>query len=284
MKITIFNVEHGACALISSDTGLHALVDCGHNSTTGWRPSVALPAMGINSLAGMFITNYDEDHVSDLPYLRERVGIQILYRNPTVSGPQLLALKNADRPPGRGIDSLITMTGIFTAPVISQPNWGNITFSLYWNNFPGDFVDENNLSVALFVHHPNLTVLFPGDLEKAGWRRLLQNTQFVQELQRVHVLVASHHGRENGCCEELFEYSRWNPQITIVSDDFKQFETQETTSWYRARSRGIPFDGGIRKVFTTRSDGNIFLEASGFGASIDTESRQLNALLRGIAE
>jgi len=43
MRAQIFDVEHGACNLITADTGARVLIDCGHNSTTGWRPSVYLP-------------------------------------------------------------------------------------------------------------------------------------------------------------------------------------------------------------------------------------------------
>src|SRR5262245_8426010 len=114
MKITIFNVEHGACALVCSDTGAHALIDCGHNTGNGWRPSVALPRMGVHFIEGLFITNYDEDHVSDLHNLRRNVGIRILYRNPTVSGPQLLRLKAENCLPGNGIRELVNMTGAYT--------------------------------------------------------------------------------------------------------------------------------------------------------------------------
>jgi beta-lactamase superfamily II metal-dependent hydrolase len=85
MKVQIFDVEHGACALVTADTGAHMLIDCGHNSTTGWRPSTYLPSIGVTHLDELVITNYDEDHVSDLPYLVRSVGIGILTRNPTAA-------------------------------------------------------------------------------------------------------------------------------------------------------------------------------------------------------
>jgi beta-lactamase superfamily II metal-dependent hydrolase len=122
------------------------------------------------------------------------------------------------------------MVGNYQAPVaiLSQPNWGDVLFAAYYNRYPNDFTDENNLSLALFVHYPRLSVLFPGDMEKTGWKKLLENPYFTADLRRVHILVASHHGRENGCCEELFSVTGWRPQIVIISDDYKQYETQET--------------------------------------------------------
>jgi beta-lactamase superfamily II metal-dependent hydrolase len=283
MKLQIFDVEHGACALLSTVNGCHALIDCGHNAKSGWHPSSALPAMGVTRIDELFITNYDEDHVNDLPNLRKTTIIGILIRNPTVSSSQLLQLKSEDCMPGKGMQELIAMTSAYNFPVSAQPNWAEVTFERYWNNYPIDFTDENNLSMALFVHHPQISILFPGDLEKAGWRKLLQNPSFVASLKRVHVLVASHHGRENGCCEELFSMTSWSPQVVVISDDYQQYDTQETTNWYRARSFGIPFFGEKRHVFTTRRDGTIYIEANSLGATVDTSRRQTNFLVQAIS-
>lgn len=56
--LEIFDVEHGQCSLLSSDSGAHMLVDCGHNGGTGWRPSRMLSARSIRHLDELVITNY----------------------------------------------------------------------------------------------------------------------------------------------------------------------------------------------------------------------------------
>jgi beta-lactamase superfamily II metal-dependent hydrolase len=279
MNITIFDVEHGSCALIEADTGARMLVDCGYNAITGWRPSYHLLRRGISYLDELSITNYDEDHVDDLPNLQRLIRIGILTRNPTVSGDQLRYLKR-EGGIGEGISCLARMTASYNQPVslLGQPNWGSLSFSRYWNSYPYDFVDENNLSIALFVHHPLLSVLFPGDMEKGGWKRLLLRPGFITDLQRVHVLIASHHGRENGCCGELFSLTGWRPQIVIISDDYKQYDTQETVDWYRQRVAGINFYGSTRHVFTTRRDGAIYLSANNLSCSINASCRLISPL------
>lgn len=281
MIITIFDVEHGGCALVEANTGARVLIDCGYNPTTNWRPSTYLKARGISYLEELCVTNYDEDHVDDLPNLLNTVQIGTLRRNQTVSEPQLRHLKKVDGI-GRGIDCLAEMTSRYQSPVslLSQPNWGDVSFSAYCNHYPSDFIDENNLSVAFFVHHAQVSILFPGDLEKVGWKKLLQSSSFVAALRRVHVLVASHHGRVNGRCDELFSMTGWRPQVVIISDDYKQYDTQETVNWYRQRASGINFYGSSRHVFTTRRDGTIHINASGLSCSIDTNSR-LTAVRRG---
>lgn len=37
---------------------------------------------------------------------------------------------------------------------------------------------------------------------------MLKNADFRQRLAEVNVFVASHHGRENGYCEEVFQYCK----------------------------------------------------------------------------
>lgn len=234
-----------------------------------FRPSTYLPNIGVTYLDELVITNYDEDHVSDLPNLVQRVGIGILHRNPTVSGPQLLDLKS-EMGAGPGIMSLIRMTGSYTGSVTARPNYGAMTYSAFWNRYPTDFDDENNLSLVLFLHCYGLHMVFPGDLEAAGWRALLRNPDFVRELQRVNVFVASHHGRESGCCEEVFGAVGCSPEIVVFSDAGIQYNTQTTAGWYGARCRGMVYNGSNRYVFSTRQDGRILFEATLTGTTVHT--------------
>lgn len=267
MRIQVFDVEHGGCALVTADTGARVLVDCGHNSSTNWRPSTYLANLGVRHLERLIVTNYDEDHVSDLPNLVRTVGIGSLFRNPTVSGAQLRSLKNIGGI-GQGIEMLVGMTSRYVHPVNGQAtDFGALSFQYFWNAYPSDFEDENNLSLVAILRCHGITIAFPGDMEVAGWRALLRYPTFVTAMQAVNVLVASHHGRENGCCDELFS-SGWRPQITIISDSGVEYATQETVAWYRARTTGITYNSEPRHVFTTRRDGRILLEATPQGATI----------------
>lgn len=81
MELKIFDVEHGACALLTCDNGARVMIDCGHNATTGWRPGSYLRQQGVQHLDMLVVTNYDEDHVSGLPDLRAKVAINRLWRN-----------------------------------------------------------------------------------------------------------------------------------------------------------------------------------------------------------
>lgn len=259
MEIEIFDVEHGACALVTADTGARMLIDCGHNTTANWRPSSHLYNSGFTSIDRLFITNYDEDHVSDLPNLRDSVHIRILRRNKSLTSGDISLLKR-DTGIGPGMISLIEMIDTYTYDVTNPPDLGALSFTCYHNRYPEDFDDENNLSLVVFLHCYGLHIVFPGDLEQSGWRRLLENASFCRELDEVNIFVASHHGRESGCCEEVF--SNLCPEIVIISDTSQRYDTQETVPWYRSRVSGIDFDGTKRKVLTTRRDGRITVTAT----------------------
>jgi beta-lactamase superfamily II metal-dependent hydrolase len=255
MDLRIFDVEHGACALLTCDNGTMLMIDCGHNSATGWRPGNHLRQQGINLVEMLFITNYDEDHVSGIANLRDSVDVRWLVRNTSVSSALIRNLKSQDGM-GQGIERLVyeienvfTVDGGGNMPIFSGLEW-----RVFWNT-PDIFDDENNLSMVLYLKCHGAGVMFPGDLEREGWLELLKNPQFREALRDTQVLVAPHHGRESGCCTEVFQYC--NPIYVVISDKGYMYDTQKTIPFYRSVARGGPFRNETRRVLTTRKDGSI---------------------------
>jgi beta-lactamase superfamily II metal-dependent hydrolase len=269
LVLRVFDVEHGACAILMAPNGKLAMIDCGHNSSTGWRPSAYIrQTLAADTLDYFMVTNADRDHLSDVAGLSQQgVHVKALGRNGSPSAPTLRLLKLVEGPLAPGVEKFIEMHGSYkgyAAPF--NDAMAGVTCATFCNTI-ADFTDTNNLSMATFIKFANVKFLFPGDLEKAGWRALLKNPAFVAELQYTDVLVASHHGRENGFCEDIFRYFR--PQVVVISDDKKQFETQETVPDYRnvlLNPKGIPVDcnGQLRQrhVLTTRSDGDIIFSVT----------------------
>ncbi|HTD89543.1 MAG TPA: hypothetical protein VK663_02690, partial [Burkholderiales bacterium] len=87
---------------------------------------------------------------------------------------------------------------------------GGISSRSFFNSYPY-FTETNDLSLVTFINYAGFQILFPGDLEKAGWQALLLRPEFCSELMRTSILVASHHGRENGFCEDVFNYLKPQP-------------------------------------------------------------------------
>lgn len=252
MEIRIFDVEHGFCAYIIADNHNVMLIDCGHNQSTGFRPSDYLPSHGCSGIERLIISNYDEDHLSDLPRLRECVPIQILRHNKSITADELRNLKLRAGPLRPGITALLEMIATYTDDVANPPDFSGIELSTFYNNYP-NFQDTNNLSLVTFLDYCDIHLVYPGDLEKPGWQALLRRQSFREYLSRVNLFIASHHGRESGYCAEVFDIC--HPELIIISDESMQYDTQETK--YARHAVGIRWGNNRRYVMTTRADGMI---------------------------
>jgi len=251
----ILNVGHGFCAYVVADNGNLLLVDCGHRNAPEFRPSLYLHGLGQRSTERLFITNYDQDHISDLPNVGRLLPVRLLHRNKTITAEVLRTLKLEAGPLTDAMQELIDMMSTYTAAESNPPDLPRVSWETFAATYGRDFEDTNNLSMVVFLQCGELGVLIPGDLEEAGWQHHLRNPQFRGMLSRVHVLVASHHGRESGYCAEVFECC--TPNVVVFSDSEIVHGTQEMASAYAAHATGITFNGQTRHVLSTRSDGAI---------------------------
>jgi len=268
VDLRIFNVEHGACALLTSDVGTRLMIDCGHNASTDWTPGKHLRAMGASTLDMLCITNYDEDHVSGFRDLDAQVFVAWLVRNVSVTAADLYRLKS-ESGLGANIKHLANRFAEFLPTQNPEPSFPGVTRELYYNRYP-DFDDENNLSLVLCLTVNGVRFIFPGDLERAGWLALLRQQPGLRAaVSAADVLVAAHHGRDSGICTEMFDELKCNPSVVVISDDRHQYDTQATTTYYASKCKGITFRGAPRKVLTTRNDGAIAFRFTGLQCWVD---------------
>ncbi len=259
MRFEILNVEHGFAAYAVASDGSVLLFDCGHSPTC--RPSEYLSARGIQTIRCLFITNYDEDHIADLPSVRQCLPIETLTRNPGLTPTQLRSLKPP--PISAAMKVLLEMIDNYTREVSNeQLEPPGVQVWTFWNSYP-TFTDTNNLSLLTFLEVGSVFFVLPGDLERAGWLALLTNSEVCQLLARVNVFVASHHGRESGYCQDVFDYC--SPSLIVMSDGPVKYDTQKMASTYAQHATGgWWFNEGrgtkLRKVVTTRNDGPILWE------------------------
>jgi beta-lactamase superfamily II metal-dependent hydrolase len=271
--LQIFDVEHGGCALLTAPLvggGVGRLmIDCGQHAQNGWTPGQHLAGLGVTTLDLLAVTNYDEDHVSGFPsFAKHGVDIAWMLRNMSVSPWTITQLKSEDGM-GPAIAAYVSSLSGFGDPIpgaSSSPQFANITRRAYWNNYPS-FDDENNLSMVVVLDIFGFRFLFPGDLECAGWQHLLAtNASFREIVGSVNVLIAAHHGRESGICPDIFDTWKCKPRLVVISDDYKQYETQDTSSYYASKCTGITgFRNAFseRKVLSTRKDGEIRFSFAG---------------------
>jgi beta-lactamase superfamily II metal-dependent hydrolase len=253
MRIEIFDVGHGSAALVIADNSNIVLFDCGHDNE-GFRPSAYLPQRW-RAVQQFVVSHYDNDHVSDLAELRSKMPIERLLSNPTITVDEIRRLKLMEGPLRPGMAALLEMKSGFGA-VVNEADLAGITIPFFYNSY-AQFKDMNNLSIVAFIKYEDFCIIFPGDIERDGWLEMLKRPDFRGYLGQVNVFVASHHGRENGYCEEVFQYCK--PDIVVISDKNLQHDTQEHC--YDSHAKGMDFSrSGRRFVLTTRSDGHITIE------------------------
>jgi hypothetical protein len=257
--------------LFAPDGGKIAMVDCGHNSTTDWRPSEYIKDdLNRDTLDYLFLTNADQDHLSDLDGLWEAgIHVRTLWRNRSIDNAYLRGLKQQSGNLTNDMERYLQIDASYTHPVTEpfNDNMGGVTCTTYYNKYP-EFKDTNDLSVAAFFNYGTFKILFPGDLEKASWKKLLERDDFCEDLADTTIFVASHHGRENGFCEDVFEFC--SPRAVVISDRPIMYQTQETVPDYRnvIAGDGINVEGEDRRrhVLTTRRDGNIVFKVAEDGS------------------
>lgn len=263
--LRIFDVEHGACAMLMPPVSSRlAMIDCGHNVSTNWRPSRYIRNELDRTIVNyLFLTNADQDHISDLNGLWEnQINVETVYRNRTIDATYLRDLKQQNGSLTDDLERYLAIDAYYNGP-ISEPFdqfMDGVTCSIFKNAYP-DFLNTNDLSLAVFFKFSNFKILFPGDLEDASWRALLADPTFREELAGTTIFVASHHGRWNGYCAEIFEH--FTPQAIVISDKPIVHDTQDFPDYrYVVDLEGVVVHGQRRRrhVLTTRRDGDIIFK------------------------
>lgn len=282
--LQIFDVDHGQCALLTMPNGLggarRLLIDCGHGVNfrgRSWYPGQHLQSLGVTHIDMLVCTNFDEDHMSGFPDLDSRgITIGCILGNPTVQGETIVHLKTEDGTEnlGKGIEAIAQ-----TLWARRQIGWQQMPpqipgANIIWtcNPYPS-FDDENNLSLVFTLDVYGHRFMFPGDMEHRGWDHMLGTCpEFRPIVRGVHVLLASHHGRRSGIYPEMFTVYGCTPKLVVISDDYKQYDTQETTNFYGSKTSGIygfRTEVGVRKVLTTRCDGPLTFSFQGHNCFVD---------------
>ena len=270
--LQFFNVDHGACSLLTLPTpqgNKHVLIDCGHSADykgAPWYPGDHLIGTGVKHIDLLIVTNYDEDHVSGAPNMVERgITVGCVLGNPSVPPGVIEHLKTEDGM-GDGIRVIVNTLADRQAKGEAQmpPRIPGLVMSWYWNVWPHQDT-ENNLSLVVQLSIHGFNFLFTGDMEREGMLALLNSQSFATAVRGIDVLVAPHHGRENGKCEALFDAHGCAPGLVIISDCAKQYQSQETVPYCCSKARGIHnFRGnGPRYVLTTRADDHFYFSFHG---------------------
>lgn len=261
MDIFIFDVGLGQSIFIypRNNPQYGMLIDCGHDGD--FHPIDFLVEKGFihqNRLGNLTITNYDQDHFSGIENLRSKVDIWTTSFAKNLSSNEIKQLKEDITTQLEHVCYLKDKY-VHPAPTFTPP-YTVVRFSL--EKYDIENHDTNNLSQVVFIEHHGTTVCISGDLELKGWTALIKKYPIINDwLKKTNVFVASHHGRENGYCPDVF--ANCAPECVVISDKGIVHDTQkDMASLYGSHvsGQGVSINNRTRKVLTTRDDGHLWLE------------------------
>lgn len=259
LEILIFNVKHGNAVHIRTPNDKEVLIDCGSNDSDGFSPSEYLIKQN-RKIDYLIVSHPHCDHISDIKNF-------VKYHHPDlidITKMNLDKILDANQESCEDIvKTYFKFQESYNGSVSDEDNPRNDNFGggAKFINFKSNDNDEsniNNLSVVTFLTYLDFIILFPGDIEEKRWQQLLTDRNFIELLQKTDIIVASHHGRESGYSNEIFNFL--SPYLTIISDG--RFTETSATSRYSEKSRGWKVwksngEGITRNVLSTRNDGSI---------------------------
>ncbi len=259
--IFIFDVGLGQSIFVypRSAPNYGMLIDCGHNGD--FHPIDFLLQKNFISnkiLSNLTITNYDQDHFSGIDELRKKVGIQTVRLAKNLSSHEIKQLKDEITVQ---LDHVCSLKDTYTSPAnYHMPPYEVRAFHLEKHHL--DTYDTNNLSQVIFLKQHGTVVCISGDMEEKGWLAMLNTHPEIKEwIKSTKVFIASHHGRSNGFCSDVFSLCR--PECIIISDKGIIHDTQKDMASVYGKcvaDPGINMNNRNRKVLTTRDDGHLWLQ------------------------
>ena len=261
----VWDVQHGLAIHVETPNGRMIVVDLGVGDITAALPNFSpiryLASQGISTIDYLIVTHPHRDHLDDILNLNPPY-VHVLHRPRHLNEP---AIRSGNRTrDSEVITRFLQMDAHFVNPVPAgsstgtPANFGGVEIAFFQpTSCPLDNLNDH--STVVFFRYAGRTVLVPGDNESPSWRELLAYRAFRDWLQTVNVMIAPHHGREAGYCEDLFEIC--SPQLVIASDG--PGSDTSAVQKYRTKSAGWPVRSRAnhthedRFVLTTHHDGTI---------------------------
>lgn len=274
MKVIFYDVEQGSCCHIITPNDKHILVDVGSKAGDSiveyiWRTYCRY------DLDGLVITHPHADHIFDLPNLYKLLKPTVLVRNPAAFDV-VPDVKNYVHQQIARIANEMNKT--YTTPAWGEMNPfnenmnGGVKFTFIW---PKDEWatknDLNTFSCIIIMKYYDIKFVLTGDNPKEILQKMVnENYENIRsKIRNANVLLAPHHGRENGYCEDFFKLV--NPELTVVSDKSIVYGSQQnTTTLYKGRGKLV--GGQQRYVLTTRNDGTISFNFDYWNCSVRLNS------------
>ncbi len=287
LKIWLLNVGHGDCAYCVLPNGARMMIDCG--GSQNWASKVlkhynitkeGAPNPWGYALDKLVITHPHGDHISDIISIHDEIGFKWL-RGGYLDFIDDIEIDKIDfrKRNKDSVEKLIAVVKKYTGKYkkeedrVAESNPPCVASHKRFIPFSKG-MDLNELSWFTSFEIGGHKILFTGDMTASDVRKILESERaedFKKFVKGTSILKVPHHGRENGCSEEMFEAFEDEPLLCIASDRVLDEQNEGTSNigWYKHRTSDeeIMIDGQwqSRWVLTTRNDGDIFLSISDEG-------------------
>lgn len=255
-SIYLSNVAHGLAASIFTSNRRWIVYDAGRSDN--WSPiDYQREAWNLGRIDLFVLSHAHTDHLRDIDAL-VAAHPRIVLR-PTAAVTTML--REARTAIAKGVveeyeDEIDDRYTVDSDEDPFAPAWAGTTMLQEFAPPADD--NPNNESRVVFVDCGGVRLALTGDLERKGWEALLDEPGFAEVLEGTDLLVAPHHGRENGICEEALELM--SPAICLISDGPVQATSSDRYALLASGAAVTDANTGdvrTRYTLTTRSDGNL---------------------------
>lgn len=269
LEFVFWDVQHGSATYIKTPNGKNIVIDLGTgsygDSNFEFSPLLYLKNYyEIERLDGVIITHPHSDHLDDIFHFYE-LSPRALFRPNHLSESDI---RNGNREQdAEVINKYLEINTNYSSEISTEENPfnaqnnGGVEFQ-FFSPVSCSTNNLNNHSIVSVISHAHCKIIISGDNEPPSWNELLERDDFKSAIERTHIIVAPHHGRESGFSPELFEHIN-TPKLTIISDG--RFCDTSATNRYSDKMEGWTVykrSGGeeIRKCISTRNDGVILVK------------------------
>lgn len=249
--VAFLNVGYGDCTIIKAGDEYYMIDTAAEGH--GRDITSFLAAEGITTLAGLFLTHTDSDHVGGFYYVSDTVKIEHIYY-PAYSEPD-----------ERGNNQLQTLADSISVGSTALSGGDtvvtdNITFQILG---PLEYYeyDDNDNSLVIRAEIDGITYLFAGDMQFYEENLVLGSGADVT----CGVLKVGNHGNRDATSSEFLTAA--SPDLAVISADTSEKSTSAST-----RVKSLLESADIQYYITENSEYCIIIyknESGGTAAEID---------------
>jgi beta-lactamase superfamily II metal-dependent hydrolase len=284
LNIWFLDVGHGDSAYIELPNGARMMIDCGcgvdhwpstllkHFNVTADYPADIPDETNKYGIDKLIISHPHGDHIADIESIRDEIKFYMLVGSYSdfidkITVDDIDFKKRGKDAAKVFIEVVKRYTGQYKKEK-DRVHGARPSCTVEKKRFIGysEGMDLNELSWFVSFSIGGHKVLFTGDMTATGIRKILASPsaqEFADFVYGTTILKVSHHGRENGCSQEMFDLFGDKPIACIASDESLNERNAGTSNieWYRTRTSDTPVlvngTHESRKIFTTRKDKDI---------------------------